>query len=287
MPLSKKLKNIATTASLIGTLAATSVFGVKAQEPQQQTVSQTQEQTYEPIINLGEFEDIVPLKEGLMKDYPNYNINNVTLEDPGTHCFNFFVIPPTLDGIKLIYVGEDYETFLEYDNLDSIIDDLFNEGIRNYDEIEYDRIAVAKTTLPFLKNVSGKYPNSEVADDALYLMGQICLRTGDSFSSSESREEMEQRIKNFKEYGIIVVGQGFGESPNSFGSSYNFEAFRRLEKNYPTSELVDDAAYELIYCPPYTQDILKNRLKEFTKKYPNSNKRKQAEENLRTGIEVE
>ena len=43
MSLSKKIKNIATTASLIGTLAATSVFGVRAQEPQP-VPSQTQEQ---------------------------------------------------------------------------------------------------------------------------------------------------------------------------------------------------------------------------------------------------
>ena len=74
---------------------------------------------------------------------------------------------------------------------------------------------------------------------------------------------MEQRIKDFKKYGIIVVGQGFGEPPNSFGSSYNFEAFKRLEKDYPTSELVDDAAYVLIDCPPYTKKILEDRLKKF------------------------
>src|SRR3989344_2158999 len=35
MSLSKKLRNLATTASLVGTLATTSVFGINHQNPQQ------------------------------------------------------------------------------------------------------------------------------------------------------------------------------------------------------------------------------------------------------------
>ena len=325
------LKKLGITASLIGATAAASIFGSNAQQPQkpqpqQQTISQTQEQTYEPIINLREFKDIVPLRKNLIKDYPNYNINNVTLEDPGTHCFNFFVIPPTLDEIKLIYVGEDYETFLEDKDLDSIIDNLFNGGIRNYNEIEYDCIEVAKTTLPFLQTISERYPDSEVAGGALYLTGKICLEIRNTFSSSKSKEEMEQRIKDFKEYGIHPVKIIGGIEPNIFTSAYDYRAFKNLNNNYPTSEFTDDASYELVYesfsgeylslheisrstldgfiqryptlnrgeqdnlkseFASYIEQIVTFKLKEFIQKYPNSNKREDAKLDLELGFQAD
>jgi len=119
---------------------------------------------------------------------------------------------------------------------------------------------------------------------------QILLKMGDIASKVEDLELKEfKKNSNYKDicHLKIVKSQNFGDFV-----AYSGYHYLQILKNYPKSSVADDAEYNLIYV--ITDDtynfsdscIEQKKLEAFIKKYPNSNKVKEAKARVKEIIKL-